>query len=135
MSIFFYMYIGLLVLMVVDVLYMITNFDYSYRLAILEREAMHPDTDPNTKRRLNIIVFNHHGLFRALIKTYVFAIWFISGLFTPFWMYHIALLILNYLHEFVIGRKINFSEFSFLLKLLGQFLVYLLIFKTFLMMI
>lgn len=134
MHTFTLIYIFFLFLQLIDIIYVIYNFKYSYFMNNKEREATNQDIDASERRSINYSIIDEYGLIRAFIRTIGYYFWFVAGFFTPFWGFHVGLLAFNYLHEFFNGGQIKISEFSFGFKVVMYLLLYLLIIQSFIMM-
>jgi len=120
-------YTSLLVVILIEILYVIFNFDYSYNMAMKERESILPETSAERKNQLSILIFKQYGLFRLLIRSYIYYLWFFGGFFAGFWIHHTSLLIFNIIYERIVGRSYYIPELLFCIKILVCFFVYLLI--------
>ncbi len=114
-------------LLIFDLLYIMFNFRYCYELYLKERASYHVDTNTATKKILSHEIVKEIGVIRTLVKTIVYWIWFVVGLFTPFWFYHIILFVFNFLFELINGAKINITPLAFLFKVLTFLIIYLII--------
>lgn len=117
-------YTVLLGILLGDLLYMVANFKYSFYMCLKEREASHITTDIQARKKLNDEIYAEYGMFRFLVKTYIYTLWFIFGFFTQFWVWHLGIFIFNYLQEINIQGKLKFTKVFFIAKLFAYLSLY-----------
>ena len=118
-------YLGCATLLLADALFMLFNFKYSYNVYLKERKIHHINTTTEERSVLNDEHFNEMGLYRSLVKIFVYWFWFIAGFFTFLWPIHCSVFLINLISELSVGGKINISTFSFFFKLFLYLSVYL----------
>lgn len=96
-----------------------------------ENETLDLSMSPEDRKHLNAQIFNQYGMIRVMIKTLVYHVWFFSGFFTPFWMYHFGLFVGNHILSKVFVGKKSLSETGYVLQLSMYLCVYLSILFTF----
>lgn len=114
----------MLAFLMADTIFMILHFDFSYMMHNREREAMY-SKDKEERNLLYDDLFYQYGFLRSLIKSLIYYSWYLMGFFTPYWIYHIVIFILNYIQSVTYQNQLKISEFSFGLKLSAYFYVYL----------
>lgn len=118
-------YLGCATLLLADTLFMLFNFKYSHQVYMQER-GTHVKEVPKEERKIRCdILFEELGLYRSIVKTYIYWFWFIAGFFTVAWAIHLMLFIVNLLHEISLNARVNISTFSFFFKLFLYLSVYL----------